>query len=232
VVTHRVRRRQAGSGPLGLVYRGRASVPGCPEAVGALLERSAWDFEVRFVGPTEEWDLSADLLSRAALYAQPGGGTLRKAYRRLKRNAPMIRDFVGSGGRYAGFCLGGYLAGATPGFGLLPGDTDAYRASSGATVTGTEDTLVPVHWRGRQRWMYFQDGPYFWTRPQTPGLSVLATYPNGEVASLVAPFGDGKVGVVGPHPEAPADWYAEHGLVDPDGVDHDLGLDLIDTLMR
>ncbi|MDT7804413.1 MAG: hypothetical protein QOI78_7846 [Actinomycetota bacterium] len=55
-----------------------------------------------------------------ALYAQPGGGTL-------------------------GFCPGGYLAGATPGSGLLPGDTE------GAIVDPDEDTVVKVRWRGRAR---------------------------------------------------------------------------------
>jgi hypothetical protein len=77
---HEVRRHQAGSGPLALVYRGRASVPGCPEAVAALLKRSAWDFNVRFVGPEEEWELNADVLCQAVLYAQRYTG-LRTAAR-------------------------------------------------------------------------------------------------------------------------------------------------------
>jgi hypothetical protein len=49
---------------------------------------------------------------------------------------------------------------------------------------------------------------------------------------LVAPFARGRVGVVGPHPEATPDWYDDYGLIDPDGLDADLGHDLIDTLMK
>jgi hypothetical protein len=63
-------------------------------------------------------------------------------------------------------------------------------------------------------------------------VEVLARYPNGEIAALTAPFGAGAVGVVGPHPEATPDWYADVGLVDPDGLDADLGHDLVDALLR
>ncbi|MEV4140104.1 BPL-N domain-containing protein [Dactylosporangium sp. NPDC049742] len=215
--------------PVALVYRGPASLPGCPEAVAELLRGSRWGFDVRFVGPGEDVQVSARALSGAVLYAQPGGGLLSHGYRHLRRHRAAIREFVHDGGRYLGFCLGGYLAGATPGFGLLPGDTDQYIASAAATVVEPHDTLVEVAWRGRARTLFFQDGPYFWVRPDA-GATVVATYPNGTVAALVAGFGEGRVGVVGPHPEATGDWYADAGLsVDRLGVD--LGLDLVDAVM-
>ena len=220
------------SAPLALVYRGKAARPeACSEAVCALLRSSPHGFDVRYVGPREELSLTPAVLARAALYAQPGGGGLDPAYRRMKRYRSAIRGFVAAGGRYLGFCLGGYLAGATPGFGLLPGDTDQYIATRNATVTSTRDTLVQVHWRGRPRHLYFQDGPAFLLRPDAPGVTVLARYPNNEVAAVTAPFSRGVVGVVGPHPEATVDWYEDAGLVDPDGLDADLGHDLIDTVM-
>ena len=64
---------------IALVYRGPASVEGCPEAVAELLEESRWGFDVRYVGPREKVHLGQSALDGAALYAQPGGGTLRKA---------------------------------------------------------------------------------------------------------------------------------------------------------
>lgn len=218
--------------PLALVYRGPAARPeGCSEAVAGLLRASRWGFDVRYVGPREELRLSADVLASASLYAQPGGGTLRQGYRRLKRHRAAIRDYVGSGGRYLGFCLGGYLAGATPGFALLPGDTDQYIASPGATVDSEDDTVVEVSWRGRRRFLYFQDGAMFEVRPDAREVTVLARYPNGEIAALATPFGAGRVAVVGPHPEATADWFRDSGLTDPDGPDGDLGHDLIEAVM-
>lgn len=217
--------------PLALVYRGKAAPEECSEAVSALLRSSRHGFDVRYVGPREEIPLTPAVLARATLYAQPGGGGLDPAYRRMRKYKSPIRAFVAAGGRYLGFCLGGYLAGATPGFGLLPGDTDQYIATWGATVTSEHDTLARVHWRGRPRHMYFQDGPAFLLQPSARGVSVLARYPNDEIAALTAPFGRGTVGVVGPHPEAPIDWYDHHGLADPDGLDADLGHDLIDAVV-
>lgn len=222
--------QQRGGQPSALVYRGPASLPGCPEAVAALLKGSRWDFDVRYVGPYEEIALSSRALADATLYAQPGGDDLADGYRHLRRHRRAIRRFVRSGGRYLGFCLGGYLAGATPGFGLLPGDTDQYIASPDAGVDTTGDTLVRVLWRDRPRTLYFQDGPYFLIRPDAHS-TVVATYPNGAMAAVVTTFGSGRVGVVGPHPEATEEWYRDAGLPVPTPLGLDLGLDLLDAVM-
>ncbi|MBP2368139.1 BPL-N domain-containing protein [Pseudonocardia parietis] len=215
-------------GPLALVYRGPATVPGCPESVAALLASSRHGFDVRFVGPREELKLSPAVLAGATLYAQPGGGTLEDAWPVVRRARGPLRDLVAGGGRYLGFCLGGYLAGATPGFGLLPGDTDRWIDTRGATVTHDGDALVRLDWCGRDRTLYFQDGPHFLLDAGTGG-TVLARYPNDEVAAAVTPFGAGRVGVVGPHPEAGPDWFDDAGLPRADA--RDLGLQLIDEVM-
>ncbi len=218
---------------LALVYRGPASLPGCPEAVGELLKNSGHNLEVRFTGPGEHLQLSPATLQRAVLYAQPGGGDLEPAYRLMRRHAREIRSYVRSGGVYLGFCLGGYLAGATPGYKLLPGDTDQYIASKGALVSSAADTVLPVDWRGQRQHVYFQDGPYFWLRPGARDVTVLARYTNRLIAALVVPCGAGTVAVVGPHPEATADWYAEQGLPLPDdGAGYGLGQDLVETALQ
>lgn len=218
--------------PLALVYRGPATLPGCPESVAALLRRSRWEFDVRYVGPREDLAITPDVLRAAAIYVQPGGATLGPAWRRMRRHRQTVRDYVAGGGRYLGFCLGGYLAGATPGFALIPGDTDQYIASDQATVRGTGATVVDVRWRGVDRPLYFQDGPLFDVARRTPGLDVIASYPNGEIAAMTASFGMGRVGVVGPHPEADGDWFAGSGLRAPVDTGLSAGLDLIDAVMR
>lgn len=214
---------------LALVYRGPASTEGCPEAVANLLESSRWDFDVRYVGPDEELKLKRKTLEQAVLYAQPGGGTLEDAYPHLKKRRDAIRDFVSDGGAYLGFCLGGYLAGATPGFGLLPGDTDQYIITRAATVSHDENALVRVYGSGRAHTLFFQDGPYFWLEDDARA-TVLARYPNDTIAAVVTEFGAGRVGVVGPHPEATEDWFTDAGLSVP--RDGGLGLDLVDAVMR
>jgi glutamine amidotransferase-like uncharacterized protein len=217
-----------------LVYRGPAACKGCSEAAGVLLESSTQGFKVEYVGPGERLKISDATLRSADLYVQPGGGkSLTRAYKQMKDSAAVIRNYTRSGGRYLGICMGGYLAGTWRGFSLLSGDTDQFITSPGASVTTTADTVVEVDWRGHRRYMFFQDGPIFQLRSYTSETIVLARYAsNGEVAALVAPFGRGRIGVCGPHPEAPKEWYRAHNLMNPHGISPDLGHDLINALMQ
>ena len=54
------------------------------------LRRSRWDLDVRYVGPRESVRLSSGVLLRTVVYAQPGGGELERAYRKLRGDAPAI----------------------------------------------------------------------------------------------------------------------------------------------
>lgn len=218
------------SRPLAVVYRGPASLPGCPEAVATLLQNSPRRFRTIFVGPGEQTPISASVLAGAAVYAQPGGPSLSKGWAAMSEYAEIVRNYVAGGGAYLGFCLGGYLAGATPGFDLLPGDTWQYITAADATVRTTKSARITVNWRGAPQTLYFQDGPAFWLR-KGADAHVIATYAGGQPAALVAPYGAGRVGVVGPHPEADRTWF---GRLDSTGAIHpELGYDLIEeTLAR
>jgi glutamine amidotransferase-like uncharacterized protein len=221
------------SNPTALVYRGPGGCDKCSVAVKGLLESDTkYDFNVIYVGPKEKVSVRDGLkLPNAVLYAQPGGdGSVDEAYSNLSKDAPAIRTFVQKGGRYLGICMGGYLVDDDPGF-ALGVDTDQYITSECAQLTTPDRGLLQVSWRGVNRWMYLQDGPYFIPKTGVAGQTILAKYTNNLVAAMVQPFGNGKIGVSGPHPEADA-WYAQAGLTDPDGLDADLGHDLIDTLMQ
>lgn len=126
--------------------------------------------------------------------------------------------------------MGSYLAGTDPGFALLSecgADALDYPKEAGAQFTDMGDHLVDVEWRGTRRKVYYQGGPSF---KAGTGTHVLATYTNGQPAALVAPFGRGFVGVVGPHPEAPASWMVDSRLEVHEA--HDLFNDLVQTTMR
>ena len=109
---------QAPSGPSGrrpvaLVYRGPAACDGCAEAAANLLGRQRQHFVVRYIGPRERVQFSAQTLARAQLYVQPGGNDdLDQAWRQLLEEPGftpgLIPDFVRGGGRYLGLCMGGY----------------------------------------------------------------------------------------------------------------------------
>jgi glutamine amidotransferase-like uncharacterized protein len=216
--------------PLALVYRGPAACSGCAEAVAALLRSAPARFRTEYCGPDERRQISRSALAEAVVYAQPGGEDVKPAWRRLRHDAEAIRDFVHNGGHYLGFCLGAYLA-AEPGFGLINGKVNQYISTDGASVDSTDDTLIQVRWRGQIRHMYFQDGPTLELRPRAPG-TVLATYDTGAAAAVVTTFGAGRVGLVGPHPEADRSWYAEARLTNPDGIRFDLGHDLIQSTVK
>jgi glutamine amidotransferase-like uncharacterized protein len=218
--------------PLALVYRGPAACPdGCSEAAAALLRTAKQRFDVRYVGPDETLEITAATLRRAAVYVQPGGGDSSElAARQMRSSAPVISAYVRDGGRYLGFCMGGYLAG-TPGFDLLTGNSDQFITSKGASVRTADDTTVQVTWRGKTRYMYFQDGSLFRLERGATGVTVLAKYTNNEIAALVARAGRGRIAVAGPHPEAQPDWYSYNHVVDRDGPDADLGRDMIDMVM-
>lgn len=223
-------RRRSRSTPPALVYRGEAALPGCPEAAADLVARAG--LSVRFVGERERLRLDAETLGQALLYVHPGGGELEDAWPVMRRYREVLRAWVAGGGHYLGFCLGAYLAGHGPGLGLLPGDTDQYVTSRRATVTHTGPAVVTVVWRGVDREVYFQDGPRIeLDRRGRRTADVLARYPNGEVAAAVLPRGRGRVGVVGVHPEATADWFEDSGLPLPGRPTTDLGLDVVHTLV-
>lgn len=217
--------------PIALIYRGPATSEGCSESIAALLEDN---YKIVYVGPKEDVDVDVQILSRAALYVQPGGDDLDDSWPHVRQYAKSIRNYVKNGGKYLGICLGGYLAGTEPGYDLLPGhgQTDQYITSKGAVITTEIDTVVPVLWRGKQRHIYFQDGTRFELDLEAAPTEVLAYYTNGQIAAAVQHSGKGRVAMVGPHPEANEEWYEEANLTNPDGkLSVDLFYDLLQTLM-
>ena len=220
--------------PVAVVYSDDSTGPADGDdtgAMAALLVASRWNFEVITAGPRGSMSV-VDALARpdVRLYGQPGGsGDDSAAFKRQRRDKSAIRDFVAQGGRYLGICMGGFLA--EPGFyNIFRGRVDEYYSSKGASVQTDDPAVIPVIWRGKRRKMYFQDGGYMVPKRKATGITVLARYTNESIAALVAPFGEGKVGLCGPHPEAPPAWYRDAGL-NYTGPHQDLGDDLIDTLM-
>lgn len=211
-----------------VVYRGPATIDGCPDAAAEALQAAG--LSVDFIGPKERRRLDETGLSGCQLYVQPGGGELETAWPHIKPAKKLLRDFVRGGGGYLGFCLGAYLAGKGPGLGLLPGDTDQYITSDRASISHGGNALVTVRWGGAPRRLFFQDGPVI-LFSRTADVDVLATYQNGQVAAAVCRVGAGAVGVVGPHPEATPDWFADAGLTQPSPDSVDLATDLIHRTM-
>ncbi|KAG8672313.1 hypothetical protein FPOAC1_005577 [Fusarium poae] len=227
--------------PKAVVYRGPASSPGCPEAIGHLLESSPYHFKVIYAGPKEKVDVTDETLQGATIYAHGGGPNWEKSYQQTKKYQKTIQNFVGSGGHYIGFCLGAYLAGPDDGYDLLPKgvETDQEIERRRAQVKDEDDTVIQVDWTfgsgktEKKRWMYFQDGVVIkGLNDKTPGHVIGRYSSNGDVAASVTPYGKGWVGLIGPHPEADKTWYEDAEIENPEGVRYDIGYDFIQETLN
>jgi glutamine amidotransferase-like uncharacterized protein len=125
-----------------------------------------------------------------------------------------LQDWVAGGGRYLGFCLGAYLAGNSPGYGLVPKGVDVRSeiTKPNSPVRDDEDTVIQVDWifrngsKNNNRWLYFQEGAYITEFDPREG-DVLARYSKSrDIAASVTRYGKGWVGLTGPHPEADQTW--------------------------
>jgi glutamine amidotransferase-like uncharacterized protein len=217
----------ASAKPLALVYKGPGACPEqCSESAALMAELQG--FETVMVGPGKP---DSALFARAELYIQPGGLGYVVADSMAPEMKTAIREFVASGKAYVGFCAGGFFATETfgkvkfrVGLGLLPGHS-LMTLQFGENV---EVALAKMIWNGKPRTLYWETGPYFdETTTRDPGVEKLATYPDGTVATLRAPFGKGRVIVTGVHPEAPQSWFVGDTKNDPDGLDWDLAREMI-----
>ena len=219
-----------GNKNLALIYKGPGACKGCPETIGWLLQEMG--MTVKYLGPKE---LTKNNLQLASLYVQPGG-TGDTAVDTLKALAPAqiqaLKTYVSEGGRYLGICAGGYLAGQfwdqekkIKAFGLLPVIVDA-------ELSIVKPQLIPVIWKGKDHKIYFQYGPYF-DISSIPRAEVWATYrDSGHGAALTVPYGKGRVGVIGPHPEATEEWFTQDHLVASDGLKLQLAKDFVKALLN
>jgi glutamine amidotransferase PdxT len=198
---------------LALVYRGPGACDACAEALGAVARRAG--LAVRYVSPGE---ITPALLREATVWIQGGGDDATEMRVVLSDDeVAALRGWVAQGGRYWGVCAGAYLAGdtvsddgAVEGLRLIPGDAERYAPTP-------EPRVEQVLWEGEERWMYLQEAPKFELHPGAH-VDVLARYRDGSLAAFVAPYGEGRVAVTGPHPEANKRWLALDGLPAEPGV--------------
>ncbi|WP_168191899.1 BPL-N domain-containing protein [Chromobacterium phragmitis] len=202
------------------IFNGAGVCPGCAEAVAAF-----FDPQRDTVQYLNESNLDSARLKRISLYVQPGGSDDIDETLDALRPAQVqaLRRFVADGGGYLGICAGAYLAARyssaadkKPAYGLIA------LPELNAETASAKPSLLPIRWGGRERMAYNQSGPHMGKTPP-PGASVLARYRDTRrIAALSAPYGRGKVVLIGPHLEADASWYREDGLSLAHGLNQDL----------
>lgn len=173
-------------------------------------------------------ELEDDFFDDVDIVCVPGGFGDSDSFDSLMReNGQRIRNFIASGGRYLGVCMGAYWA-DTNYFGLL----DSVRVSQYIRSPGTDTHRphakhMPVQWNGQLTSMYFYDGC---TYAGTGCYDTVASYPNGDPMAIV----QDRVGLIGCHPEADQHWYNSYSWMRSkwDGGHHALLLKFVDLLMK
>lgn len=173
-------------------------------------------------------DLESDFFNDVDMVCFPGGIGESDSYDYLmKIHAQNIRNYVASGGRYLGICMGAYWA-DTDYFGLLDNiRVIQYIKSPGTDTRRPHAKEMPVNWRGHATSMYFYDGC---TYNGTGYCDRVAWYPNGDPMAII----QDRVGLLGCHPEADQHWYNSYTWMRRrwHGGRHSYLLEFVDSLMQ
>jgi glutamine amidotransferase-like uncharacterized protein len=203
---------------------------------------STGKYRVKMVGPDSHpyLELTSKLLEQAYCLAVPGGlgdadqfdGSL------LQTLKPDIQSYVAAGGRYLGICMGSYYA-SYHYLDLLDKGTKSvqYVKRKKHTVNHEDHDVVDLTWLGEEKTMYFYDGAAFVPRGFFDKVrgEVIARYHNGDAAALIQKFRYGKVGVIGPHPEAHKWWFYSSPRITHywhSAVHHELLIDFVQKLFE
>lgn len=202
--------------PLAVIYKWPAALDTCTEAMEQALKKK---YEIIICGPNEKYSIKEALELSPVVYLQPGGGDeMKTAWDDVGKFAKDIREYVSKGGNYVGICMGAFLAGVfdlsgnnSGGFNLLTESgsySDSYIETEGAEIKTEKEAALDITWNGKVHKIFFQNGPYF-SEPTNSNTKIIAKYKNGEIAALITNYKSGKIGVIGPHPEASDDWVCQ-----------------------
>jgi len=164
-------------------------------------------------------DIGSGALDSLSLVYFPGGWAGPYQDSLGDERGRRLRQFIEAGGAYVGVCAGGFLA--TRGYFWID-DQESTRNLLGifpGRAAGPVDSIVPppgidmcrldlageAHAITRglpdTAWILYYTGPHFWPDSDLP-IDTLATYSaTGQVAIATCEYGQGRVCVIGPHPE-------------------------------
>ena len=216
--------------PLALIYRGDGACWPCINGAAKMADMAG--FDVQFVD-SDLADFS--VFEKAKLWIQPGGHSVTAAKAMGTALVSAVRQFVEQGGGYVGFCAGGFLATQTigtsgyPGFGIIPGSTRYHIKEDDAAYQ-----MQKVRTSDGERWVFFAGGPQFVVSEEELSAvqgRVTARMEDGQVVSIEAHYGKGKVAVSGFHPEASALWKGERLFISGPHGSLRTGVEALDILL-
>lgn len=131
----------------------------------------------------------------------------------LINNKELVIDFVKSGGKYLGICMGAYYAGSLY-FNFLD-DLDAvqYIKQKGASAKRPHAKAIDVVWNGLDTKMFFYDGCSIVGNGE---CKTIATYKsNGDRMAIIQK----NIGLIGCHPESTQYWFDSYSYMQNQYID-------------
>jgi hypothetical protein len=145
----------------------------------------------------------------------------------LKPNQKRIKQFVQTGGRYLGICMGAYWAGSNY-FDILDGvDAVQYIRRPGTDTRRPHAKNISVTWQGQPMSMFWYDGCALVGDPTK--FETVATYSNGDPMAIL----QNRIGLIGCHLESEQFWYDGYSWMRPHWHErrhHQLLLEFVDQL--
>jgi glutamine amidotransferase-like uncharacterized protein len=210
----------------------------CADAVCDVLNDSGM-YRAKMIGPHSfpEMEFSVKNLMKADCLVIPGGwGDSDQFDQQLISYSDIIIDYIAKGGKYLGICMGSYFVGSHYLNILNKADAVQYVRRKGATIHHENHDVVNLLWEREQRSVYFHDGAAFIPKgAKKIPADIIATYQNGDAAALIQKYKKGKIGVIGPHPEAMKWWFYSQTRIKTrwkDCIQHDLLLNFVEKLLK
>jgi glutamine amidotransferase-like uncharacterized protein len=209
----------------------------CADAVCEILNQSGL-YDAKMFGPSSHPKL--EFSSDVDCVVVPGGWGDSDQYDYRLKDTDLefqIKDYVINGGKYLGICMGAYFAGHYY-FNLLKNykAVQYIKRNKSSTKRLTHD-IVDLIWNNDGPYStYFHDGAAFIPYGNKHGSAeIIARYTNGDIAAMIQNCNKGKVGVIGPHPEARKWWfYSQTRITDhwKDSIQEELFLDFVKRLLK
>jgi hypothetical protein len=147
----------------------------------------------------------------------------------FSENGEAVKQFVGSGGKYLGICMGAYWAESYYLDLLKDIRAEQYITRPGADTHRPHAKNQQVLWQGQEENMFFYDGCAL-IGAGIDTAKIWSLYPNGDPMALI----QNNVGIIGCHPESESHWYESYSWMQGryhNGNHHKLLLDFVDELM-
>ena len=173
-------------------------------------------------------ELEADFFDNVDCIAVPGGiGDASSYHYLLGNHQDRITQFINTGGKYLGICMGAYWAGQHY-LDILEGvDSIQYITRPKTDTRRPHAKNIKINWNGTGTEMFFYDGCALVGNGK---YDTIATYANGDAMAII----QGRIGLIGCHPESEQHWYESYSWLTGKyhgGKHHELLLDFVNTLM-